>query len=63
MKAGTLPKSLKSAPPVPKSMFVGKLRLLVPPAFDLRLRLHGAGRIFGRPYIGSVKQPTKEKVT
>ena len=37
MKAGTLPKSLKSAPPVPKSMFVGKLRLPVPPAFDLNL--------------------------
>ena len=37
MKAGTLPTSLKSAPPVPKSMFVGKLRLPVPPAFDLNL--------------------------
>ena len=37
MKAGTLPKSLKSAPPVPKSMFVGKLRLPVPQAFDLNL--------------------------
>ena len=37
MKAGPSHKSLKSAPPVPKSMFVGKLRLPVPPAFDLNL--------------------------
>ena len=37
MKAGTSHKSLKSVPPVPKSMFVGKLRLPVPPPFDLNL--------------------------
>ena len=27
----------------------------------LRLRLHGAGRIFGRPQLGSVKQPTRKR--
>ena len=28
---------------------------------EVRERLHGAGRIFEQPYIGSVNQPTKER--